>query len=432
MENHPVRNLKSFKWNYTYKTSSSGQDDQPVDILHDFYIPALKRATRYDRVAGYFRSSSLAAASQGFSAFAGCGGKMRLITGADLDEADVTAILEGDQKRLTDRLDQELGRPQDWPADVTRGIELLAWMVARDILDVRVAFRIHGKTGIPLPFSSPEDGYVHEKWALFFDGAGNRLYINGSLNESRRALVHNAENIDVHADWWGDIERQRVDDAEADFGSLWQGNHPHIRVMTLPEAIRQRLIFIGRQVRQPMEIDGSSAVQPEIEPPSALERLRFAVIKSGPHMPGGRFVGMYTAPVAPWPHQEVVARRLVETWPYSYLLCDEVGLGKTIEAGLAIRSLLLCGLTKRVLISPPAALTRQWQREMASKFLLPFKRALTGAAARHEIIFPVEEVLAADNLFAPDLSIVSTGIVSRKERQNELKTAPAFDIALVE
>jgi len=29
---------------------------------------------------------------------------------------------------------------------------------------------------------------------------------------------------------------------------------------------------------------------------------------------------------------------MIESWPYSFLLCDEVGLGKTIEAGLALRS----------------------------------------------------------------------------------------------
>jgi ERCC4-related helicase len=101
----------------------------------------------------------------------------------------------------------------------------------------------------------------------------------------------------------------------------------------------------------------------------------------------------------------------VETWPYSYLLCDEVGLGKTIEAGLAIRSLLLSGLAKRVLIAPPASLTQQWQRELASKFLLSFHRALSGTTVRHEIIHPVEETVTSTGLFAPDRCIVSTGLV---------------------
>jgi len=61
--------LQDHDWQVSYKTSDVRADGSSIDILYDFYIPALKRSVRYDRVAGYFRSSSLAAASQGFSAF---------------------------------------------------------------------------------------------------------------------------------------------------------------------------------------------------------------------------------------------------------------------------------------------------------------------------------------------------------------------------
>ncbi|MBW1961242.1 MAG: DEAD/DEAH box helicase family protein [Deltaproteobacteria bacterium] len=428
----PPKNFKSFKWHYSYKTSAPRPDGRPVNILHQFYIPVLKRAVRYDRVAGYFRSSSLAAASQGFSAFVESGGRMRMIVGADLDEADVAAILEGDKKRLADRLNQELGEPKSWPEDVTRGVELLCWMVANGTLEVRVAFRVDGKTGKPIAISAVDDGYVHEKWAIFTDTEKNRIYISGSLNESRNALIHNAENIDVHADWWGDIEKRRTDEAETAFEDLWNDRNPHMRVVTLPEAVRENLLRIGHKVDNPIEIDGTSARAPVVAPPSALEQLRFALIKDGPKLPGGRYVGIETAPVEPWPHQEVVARRLVETWPYSYLLCDEVGLGKTIEAGLAIRSLYLSGLVRRVLIAPPASLTRQWQREMASKFFLPFTRALSGTSVRHELIFPVESIVDNNSIYSPDLAIVSTALVSRRDRQTELQTTEPFDIVLVD
>jgi hypothetical protein len=100
-------------------------DGQPVDILHDFYLPALRRTVRYDRVAGYFRSTSLAAASQGFSAFVGSQGRMRLIVGADLMIPDIQAILAGTEERLTGALNAELAHPESWPEDVSRGVELL-------------------------------------------------------------------------------------------------------------------------------------------------------------------------------------------------------------------------------------------------------------------------------------------------------------------
>ncbi len=141
----PKDNLSVFqdrKWLYSYKTSSMGPNGKPVDILHDFYIPALKHSVQYDRVAGYFRSSSLAEASQGFSAFTGAGGNMRMIVGTDLDPDDVAAILEGDEKRLADRLNHELEKIEAWPDDIRNGVVLLAWMVSRECLNVKVAFRL--------------------------------------------------------------------------------------------------------------------------------------------------------------------------------------------------------------------------------------------------------------------------------------------------
>jgi hypothetical protein len=153
-----------------------------------------------------------------------------------------------------------------------------------------------------------------------------------------------------------EAERSGVARAAHELEVLWQNQHPALRVLTLPEAVRQRLISLAAGLTHPTEIDGSSAAPRQVSPSSALERLRFALLCDGPKLPGGRYVGMETAPITPWPHQAVVARRLIATWPYSYLLCDEVGLGKTIEAGLAICSLYLSGLVQRVLICAPASL----------------------------------------------------------------------------
>lgn len=427
-----AKGLRSYPWLYSYKTSSTLINGRPVNMLHDFYIPALRLSVKYDRVAGYFRSTSLAAASQGFSAFVNRGGKMRLVVGADLEPADVAAILAGDKARLEARLNEELARPETWPEGVRNGVTLLAWMVAKGYLEIKVAFRLHMVTHEPVPFDSVDDGYVHEKWFIFYDEYGNRLYGSGTLNESKTALVLNAENIDVHCDWWEGTDRRRVEDAVAAFEALWQGKVAHMPVMSIPEAVQRRLIALAEGIAYPVEIDGTTAVTREVRPPSALERLRFALLKDAPFLPSGRYVGLETAPIDPWPHQRVVARRLVESWPYSHLLCDEVGLGKTIEAGLAMRSLYLSGIAKRILIAAPASLTRQWQREMATKMLLPFGRVYTGPQSGHEYIWPTEARVPLNRLFDPNLTIVSTGLLARKERALALRDAEPFDIALVD
>lgn len=402
------------------------------NILHDFYIPALRASVRYDRVAGYFTSTSLAVASQGFTALIKHQGHVRLVVGADLDPEDVRAIVDqDDRKRLADSLLAELGSLEAWPDAVSNGLGLLCWMVQEGYLELRVALRVHRETGEPLTFTSRVDGYAHEKWAVFRDAEGHRLVAAGSLNESKTALTLNAENVVVRCDWEGDKDAQFADQVDASFETIWNDEDPGLRVLTLPDAVRERLIQVAASVAKPKEVDGSSELPPEIPQPSAKEWLQFAILRDAPRMPNGRLVGMVTAPVEPWPHQAVVARRLIESWPYSFLLCDEVGLGKTIEAGLALRSLILSGLARRVLIAPPASLAKQWHNELKDKFYLPFARALNGAQPRHEVIHPTERQFPSKSVFAPDLAIVSTGLVRRKERRKEL-TSHDWDIALVD
>ncbi len=60
------------------------------------------------------------------------------------------------------------------------------------------------------------------------------------------------------------------------------------------------------------------------------------------------------------PHQLWVCRQVTATWPFRWLVADDVGLGKTIEAGLILMSLLASERGRRVLILTPAKLVPQW------------------------------------------------------------------------
>jgi len=80
--------------------------------------------------------------------------------------------------------------------------------------------------------------------------------------------------------------------------------------------------------------------------------------------------------VIPLPHQINVLSRAVSGDQVRYLLADEVGLGKTIEAGLIMRELKLRGLVKRVLVAAPKGLVTQWISEMHTHFHEPFNLIL--------------------------------------------------------
>ena len=68
------------------------------------------------------------------------------------------------------------------------------------------------------------------------------------------------------------------------------------------------------------------------------------------------------------PHQVSVVHKIISNYPHRFLLCDEVGLGKTIEAGMTLKELKARGGARRVLVIVPPNLVRQWQFEMKSKF----------------------------------------------------------------
>ena len=72
--------------------------------------------------------------------------------------------------------------------------------------------------------------------------------------------------------------------------------------------------------------------------------------------------------VVPLPHQLYALNRAMSRDQIRYLLADEVGLGKTIEAGLILRELKLRGMIRRILVVAPKGLVRQWQAEMRLRF----------------------------------------------------------------
>ena len=72
--------------------------------------------------------------------------------------------------------------------------------------------------------------------------------------------------------------------------------------------------------------------------------------------------------VLPLPHQRYALERAMATNDVRYMLADEVGLGKTIEAGLIIKELKTRGLIERVLVVCPKGLVTQWESEMTEKF----------------------------------------------------------------
>ncbi|MBI4321120.1 MAG: DEAD/DEAH box helicase family protein [Chloroflexi bacterium] len=85
-----------------------------------------------------------------------------------------------------------------------------------------------------------------------------------------------------------------------------------------------------------------------------------------------KLLSLATVSFTPFPYQLETAHTALRRFRGRALLCDEVGLGKTIEAGIVLKEYILRGLVRKVLILTPPALVSQWHEEMLEKFNLSF------------------------------------------------------------
>ena len=344
-----------------------------------FYIPVLEEAERYDRLTGYFNADALALAARGIEGLVRNHGHMRLVVGCTLAAPEIEAIEKG--QTLRDLVEQHMAEISLAPPNSSAfdALELLAWMVARGRLDVKVAVPCdtHNK---PIP----SEGIFHEKSGIIEDRGGDKLAWNGSLNETASGWHVNWESINVYTSWGP--EPERVIGEEANFTRIWANRSQRVIVFDVPDAARRDLMrFMPKKdIPARLKKKGKTPAKPSREMPEHQEtdsektvelsdkRNRvWSFIQRAPSLPGGgELVGETTTAITPWPHQIKAFERLYHKWPPKLLIADEVGLGKTIQAGLLLRQAWLAGRVKRILILAPKAVLKQWQVELREKFNL--------------------------------------------------------------
>ncbi|MFX1566945.1 MAG: SNF2-related protein [Promethearchaeota archaeon] len=130
------------------------------------------------------------------------------------------------------------------------------------------------------------------------------------------------------------------------------------------------------------------------------------------------------------PHQINVTHRLSEEHFPRIILADEVGLGKTIEAGIYIKEMMARDLAERILIIVPASLVKQWQFEMQNKFNLKFTiydgkkiKELKGKGS-----YKHPEIL--QNPFYYDNLIICSLQFARNRKYIELLSSISWDIVI--
>lgn len=383
-------------------------------LLEQLYVPALQAALRYDRCCAYFSSSVLAAAARGF---AGLIARLealgddaprpaiRLVMNEELAAEDVKALTEtGNLAFLEAALKRRFKSPQD--ALERDRLKMLAWLVQRDLLQVRIGLVRQG------------GGILHAKFGIATDPTGDAILFRGSGNESAQGLLRNFEQLEVSSSW---DDPDALGHFRAQFQLLWTDAHPEVHTVDLPEALRQRLIRLAPKEAPVLEPADQVAIQ------RAAMRLQFLV--EAPYLSAAACDA--TAPVDLWPHQRAVVQETAQAWPDGRLLCDEVGMGKTIEAILIMRRLLAGRGVKRLLILLPAGLLPQWQAELREKGGLLFPR-LDGP---NTLMWPdgrVEKVAGLAQALEQDTLLLSRETARAEHHRSVLMAARPWDLVALD
>jgi superfamily II DNA or RNA helicase len=137
------------------------------------------------------------------------------------------------------------------------------------------------------------------------------------------------------------------------------------------------VVRVPRSALRPLSAD----LQPEIEAAriayvAAAAKVAEVLECSTMATEGHVLLAPMESNVIPLPHQIHALSRAISGDRVRYLLADEVGLGKTIEAGLIMRELKLRGLVRRILVVSPKGIATQWVAEMQTHFNESFQLVL--------------------------------------------------------
>lgn len=435
-------NLQDYPWRISY----SSNENNPIA---DFYIPALECALQYDRKSGFFNSAILSKVAQGLGAMLHNQGRMRLIMGCQFSPQDLQAIQQGYALRdaVTIRLDTDLQPPKTFAQ--LKHFEILSWLIQNSYLDIKIAVPLKSN-GLPIDTESLLDRQhiFHEKVGIFTDCNGAQLAFSGSNNESLSGWESNVESFHVYCAWEGGRDAERVSEEIFRFEQLWNNLSPNVRVFEVPEAVKYKLLNYAPSSKPVWNRESEFRSQ-ESEVTSHEEKGIIAdsdslILDSELSQDSAKFaplLNLYASPtcldyclksipIKPWPHQLKILRRVAANFPKSFLIADEVGLGKTIETGLILRYLLVSQKVKRVLILAPASIQPQWHEELREKFNLHF-----WSYSKGELKNPYGERSQSgeENIWnSQNLILASSHLVRRSDRTKQLLDAQPWDLVILD
>lgn len=361
------------------------------NILDELFRPCLGASICYFRSVGYLDSKVLALLAAEYEKFAIQGGFARLLIGRTVTEKDYLAIKNGkvNPQSYIDIPDLvALWEQFDANSIERRGLVVLSWLVAKNILSVK--------------FSLRPNGIHHDKFAYFMDEDNHEVIVHGTNNETQAASLpeFNYESLTVFKSWDKEIFSRLGEYKLKEFLRLWDGRSSVAICVEPPHPILDKIAHLSEEQRHNSEYKD---LFDELE--NSLQ-----VIQDLPQIP--MFWGNNRYELMP--HQKVAINRFFDSADCGAIFAHATGAGKTVSALHAVTMLskklaLENDVDVIVIISVPyQVLADQWV-EVLAKFGL---RAIT---AYGSISKWIERLQLAVNLasFQPKARVTAIVVVNR-------------------
>ena len=243
-----------------------------------------------------------------------------------------------------------------------------------DFLDVFTAFvetkRIKIKIGLPrdvynhyLETGQFTKGIFHPKISIFEDES-DTVVLDGSVNDSFNGYGSNIEQANLHYEWL-EGGNSKVKEYKKIANNIWNDKDDATKTLEFNKELKKIIkdIQTTEEFKKYKKSIEARRIQIKHFNYNTLNKL----IENSPFFYSYSFKNVRLLP-----HQKTIYRTIHSRWPIQGILADEVGLGKTIEAGSSIKYLTKFTNIQNVCLLVPAGLKTQWQLEMKKLFNLDF------------------------------------------------------------
>lgn len=374
--------------------------------------PLMERSQAVDALSSFFSLSGLKAISVGLDRLHERKGVFRMVMSLqDAKDSPFVKVLRdaAEIKPLVEEVAELIKSEAITVSDALarKSLATLGWMLRDGLLKVKVA-AMKAADG-----SESARGIFHQKAFVFWgskERGGDAVSAEGSMNFTENGMEWNSESLLVFK---SDESHKHFASTVAYFDKVWLDQDPELIVRDISKDIAEEI----------------AQVLITLDPPTCKNPIPDVVdlLRRSPE-----FARFNSSRVALYPHQERALCDALSRSPVRVMFSDDVGLGKTIEAGATLNYGMNHLGWGKVVLMVPAGLAKQWVEELYDKFAIKAKRLDSNTQC-----FVDGEGQACGNPnepWGPGVFVVSAQLVSRSSayRQIFIREVQSADCLMVD